>query len=884
MEKLLIIHLFNMSISASWLVLAVVLLRLLLKKAPKAITVALWALVGVRLLLPFSIESALSLIPSAKTIPQEIVYAKEPTIDSGITAINRVVNPMITESFAPGPELRSINPIQVFFAFAELFWMVGMAVMILYMLISYLRLHRQVREVMPLRDNIYVCDRIPSPFILGIFRPRIYLPSTMENADIEYVIAHEKAHLRRRDHLWKPLGFLLLTVYWFNPILWVAYILLCRDIELACDERVIRDMNADDKKAYSTALLNCSAPRRMISACPLAFGEVGVKQRIKSVLHYKKPTFWIILVALVATVGVAVGFLTDPKSETDSDLSALRNHTYAVVSVPYESPLLSSIVIPGQGTPFYTVTGDFTLLRKAASDEEWVVLGMLSEITLTEDGFDALFDFTDGLGWADGVSAASLRKENARAWKLGSEDLTYLLQQKDGTVFLANGHRTKFARVFELKADMNTDIGITGGVTPPHSIVSSTLSQVNVHEGTQLYMDALNRNKMYISSVQHLPLYKIESTAELEGFVQRYGGEIDFSYKSSPSDAPSFTDATAKYDDAFFAENALFAVYIFAPQCDNEYKLASSHFSKEGSAFHIVTEKQGQLEAILQYMMLIEVNREAIEGCKVFDATLDAVGVEEETIVGTWETDGAVFIFREDGTGAEIIPTTKDRKFVYAVEEKFLTLTYTDVDETASDHFMQFSYEQTRDMMRLGDLRSSSFNDTLELTRISYDAPTPIDDVDLQSAGEGVLQFLRWPDIPEEPKKAVDTLSFSFENRESYGIARGEHLEYIDNLRLESNADGTYTLSFQLFQDALPYIEPLFLLLNSTVTLSYEGERFDALDTANEHTLFLLNGEKAVVTEVRSGAGNGHRDFYFILQTTDPIAFEDLYSFEFVIS
>jgi|GEM_PF-1416144 len=744
MDKLLIIHLFNMSITASWIVLAVILLRLLLKKAPKAITVALWGLVGIRLLLPFSIESALSLIPSAETVPQEIVYAREPMIDSGITAINAVVNPIIIDSFAPSTELTSINPIQIFFAFAELIWIVGMIAMVLYTCISYLRLRLRVREAMPLRENIYVCDRIPTPFILGLFRPRIYLPASMDENDMEYVIAHEKAHLRRGDHLWKPLGFLLLTVYWFNPVLWVAYILLCRDIEFACDERVIRDMGIEDKKAYSTALLNCSIPRRMVSACPLAFGEVGVKQRIKSVLHYKKPAFWIIIVALIATVGIAICFLTNPKEDSDS---------------------------------------------------------------ITEDPL------------------------------------------------------------------------------PPLLTVESTLAQVNVDDNTRLYMGALNRDKMYISSVQHLPIFKFESAEALHSYTELYGKEIDFSYKSSLSDAPSFADATAKYDDAFFAENTLFAIYIFAPQCDNVYKLHSTHVRYgEDLRFHITTERRGQLEATLEYMMLIEVNRKAVKSCTEFDAMLDAVDVKEETIVGTWETDGAVFVFREDGTGVEIIPTAKDRKFVYAVEGKFLTLTYTDVDETASDHFMQFSYEQTRDMMRLGDLRSSSFNDTLELTRISYDTPTPIDDVDLQSAGAGVWQFFRWPDMPTEPQEGIDTLSFSFENREFYAIARGEHLEYIDNLRLKSNADGTYTLSFQLFQDALPYIGPLFTLLNSTVTLSYEGETFDALDKANEHTVFLFNGEKASVTAVSSGAGNGHRDFYFTMQPAEPIDLEQIEYFEFVIS
>jgi len=197
--------------------------------------------------------------------------------------------------------------------------------MVLYTVVSYFRIHRKVREAVPYQENIWLCDHIDTPFILGVVRPRIYLPSNMNEQDIEYVIAHEKAHLKRHDHWWKPLGFLLLTVYWFNPILWIAYILLCKDIELACDEKVIKDMGTEIKKPYSEALINCSVPRKMISACPLAFGEVGVKGRVKSVLNYKKPAFWIIVVAVVASIVVAVCFLTNPKQDIELGISSQKS-------------------------------------------------------------------------------------------------------------------------------------------------------------------------------------------------------------------------------------------------------------------------------------------------------------------------------------------------------------------------------------------------------------------------------------------------------------------------------------------------------------------------------------------------------------------------------
>lgn len=307
------LRILNISITAGWITLAVIVVRFLLKKAPKWIIVIMWGLVGVRLVCPFSLESAFSLIPSAQPVPNDILYTDTPTIHSGIAALNSAVNPVISESLAPSVGA-SVNPMQVIAFVASIIWIVGIVVMLVYTVISYLRIYKKVREAVTYKDNIRVCDHVDTPFILGIIRPRIYLPSAMSEQDMEYVIAHEKAHLKRHDHWWKPLGFLLLTIYWFNPVLWIAYILLCRDIELACDQKVIRDMGTENKKSYSNALINCSVSRRTIAACPLAFGEVGVKVRVKSVLNYKKPAFWIIVIAVISCIIVAICFLTNPKT------------------------------------------------------------------------------------------------------------------------------------------------------------------------------------------------------------------------------------------------------------------------------------------------------------------------------------------------------------------------------------------------------------------------------------------------------------------------------------------------------------------------------------------------------------------------------------------
>lgn len=305
----------NMSIAAGWLILAVIALRLLLRRAPKRFRLLLWAVVGLRLALPWSIESALSLIPSAQTLPEGIMLERAPVLDTGISALNGAINPGFTAAFTP--ELgASANPLQVLLPIAAALWMLGAAAMLLWALVSWLSLRKRVREAVRLEENVYECE-IASPFVLGLFRPRIYLPFSLENGERELVLAHERAHITAGDHIIKPLGWLLLAAHWYNPLVWLAYALFCRDIELACDERVVRGLSLSDRADYSQALLDLSRPRGGVRACPLAFGESSVKGRVKSVLSYKKPAFWLVLLAVVVCVGAAVCFLTDPKEEAE---------------------------------------------------------------------------------------------------------------------------------------------------------------------------------------------------------------------------------------------------------------------------------------------------------------------------------------------------------------------------------------------------------------------------------------------------------------------------------------------------------------------------------------------------------------------------------------
>ena len=301
----------NMSISASWVVVAVLALRFCLKKAPKWVNVLLWGIVAVRMVFPFSIESVLSLIPSAETISPTIMMEQTPSVQTGVPALNHVINPVISGSFTPVPGA-SANPLQIWIPVLTGIWLFGIAALFLYSAVSYWRLRRKVCEAVILRGNLYQSEKVCSPFVLGIIKPKIYLPYHMDSRKMDHVIAHEQTHIRRKDHWWKPLGFLLLTIHWFNPLMWFSYVLLCRDIELACDEKVIREMGNEQRADYTQALVACSVNRRLIAACPLAFGEIGVKERVKSVMNYKKPAFWIVLASVIVCAVIAVCFLTNP--------------------------------------------------------------------------------------------------------------------------------------------------------------------------------------------------------------------------------------------------------------------------------------------------------------------------------------------------------------------------------------------------------------------------------------------------------------------------------------------------------------------------------------------------------------------------------------------
>ena len=354
------LHFLNLSVMAGWMVLAVLLLRLCLKKAPRWITCVLWGLVALRLVVPFTIESPVSLIPTAQTVVStEDTDSSAPVVNSGMTAIDKPLNdwlqtpvdtlvqtpvvqsplPPVTDSgedttdpvapVDPKPEeqpsmdetapetVKTVSRMEKILNVVAPIWLVGIGLMLAYELFSVIRVRSRVLDAVRLRDNVWQSDRVESPFIFGLFRPRIYVPYGLDEPVLEQVLSHERAHLKRRDHWIKPFAFTLLAVYWYNPLLWVGYILLCRDIEVACDERVVRGLDEDTRRQYATALLQCGVERRSIAACPLAFGEVSIKQRIKSVLNYRKPLLWVIIASLVVCAVAAVCLLTVPKAKEE---------------------------------------------------------------------------------------------------------------------------------------------------------------------------------------------------------------------------------------------------------------------------------------------------------------------------------------------------------------------------------------------------------------------------------------------------------------------------------------------------------------------------------------------------------------------------------------
>jgi beta-lactamase regulating signal transducer with metallopeptidase domain len=310
----------NMSLTAGYVILFILLIRLPLKKASKVISYALWSVVAFRLLCPFSFESILSLIPmNTSPIPQNILYQQTPQINSGITAVDSFVNRSLPVPVAT----QSANPLQTYAQIGSCIWLLGIAVMIIYSVVSVLLLKSSLKRARFLEGNLYEADNLKTPFVLGIFRPRIFIPAGLSKEEKSYIIRHEQIHIHRLDHIIKPFAFLVLSIHWFNPLVWIAFVLMSTDMELSCDERVLKEMGGDIKKAYSASLLSLATEKRIINGSPIAFGEGNVRGRIKNVLNYKRPAFWAMTAAVIAVICVGVGLMANPKETAASKNNSL---------------------------------------------------------------------------------------------------------------------------------------------------------------------------------------------------------------------------------------------------------------------------------------------------------------------------------------------------------------------------------------------------------------------------------------------------------------------------------------------------------------------------------------------------------------------------------
>lgn len=598
-----------MSISASWIVLAVLLLRLLLKKAPKWINGILWGIVGLRLIMPFSFESIFSLIPSSETI-SKAPDSPRPHFESGVTIIDNQVNDYLGEHYyevvtRPTGHFADITTI------LTIVWIVGIVLLLAYTIISYSRVKNKIGTAVLLRDNIYQSENVISPFVLGIIKPKIYLPFNMNEQDMEHVIAHEQAHINRKDHWWKPLGFLILTLHWFNPLMWLGYVLLCRDIELACDEKVIKELNTEQKADYSQALLNCSVNCRMIAACPLAFGEVGVKDRVKSILNYKKPAFGIIVVAIIASIAVAVCFLTNPTSNKLKDIEnrTLNSITEETVAV-WVSDGENYHSIGAISKNLLEDLSDIKISRKEVSlnrsedrdASHTLVLQTKQDTDLT------IYSYLKGL-------YIYFNSDFSSVWV--NDGVKPTLSYK-----VINPEKVK--GIFEHIKNYNVSEPAIGGVdsTNVHSF-ESTVSYANWAEASEIYFGALNREKMAISSVQHLPIYRFDTLNDLEQFKRTFGDT--FTMDGSWDEVPSFNNATAKYDSAFFEDNSLMLIYVSANNSTHRFKVHSIGYDEKSFCVHIAetTNAEEVDTAMAGWFVTVAVSDELIMNCTEFDADLN---------------------------------------------------------------------------------------------------------------------------------------------------------------------------------------------------------------------------------------------------------------------
>lgn len=652
----------NMSINASWLILAVMLIRLIFSKAPKWIRGIMWAMVGFKLIIPFSLETALSLLPSAKTIPQEIIHSNTPDNIGGTEILGYIGNNPVSYSLSIqdgslifneycAPDVVTVNPLLIIMTVASVIWIIGLAALLIYTVISSIMLKNKISTAVLLRDNIYQSEAVDSPFIFGIFKPKIYIPYGLSDDNLKHVEAHENAHLKRFDYITKLIGFLILCVHWFNPFVWIGYGLFCKDIELACDEKVIRDMDIEKRREYASAILECGISRRRIAAYPLAFGETSIKERVKNALSYKKPMLWVIIVAVIACIAVAIGFMTNPdkKNENPSTpFTATENGAShegvrmtvtdlnldsddPTVTVEWSNKLENSVLF---GEPFdllYYENGKWESCLKPDTDNYFnLPLYMLKP--------DGKKEMVYHIGNFDLSKPGNYRVTAAYELDIYQDMALSRVLTAYAGFSIAEAVAPNVTNPFPLEPESvtanNEFVGIQSGSIPYSDARMEKYVIPDGYDDMPIYGGASNRHKLYYSSIRHLPTRSISSIEELEA------------YKKMTLGGTAYAEYTMlnEYGEEFFEDNILIVINSIEQNDRFTYKMMGVYSS--GSDVWVLIEKTHPKEykeddTAYGINIAIEIKKEHIPKAQTFDAWIERDIMPEESV--TFENKYKVF-------------------------------------------------------------------------------------------------------------------------------------------------------------------------------------------------------------------------------------------------
>ena len=687
----LFIRLLNLSIAATWIILAVILIRALTKKAPKWFPCLLWVLVGIRLLCPVTIQSPLSLVPSDEAIPENITEMEDPRINTGIPFINKALNPAPEkaneeneETVSSGNQHVEANPqvilpeadtasassesskmtLEQKITIASYVWIGGLLLMLGYALVSYVRLRRSLTACISVKDGVLACDEVKSPFILGVFRPKIYVPSSIREDALKHVIAHEKSHIKRHDHWWKPLGFLILSVYWFHPLCWVAYVLLCRDIELACDEKVIRMMKKEEAASYSQTLLDLSFRKTAIAACPVAFGEVGVKQRVKNVLNYKKPGFWVIVGLIVISVAVSVLFLTRPVKKKGSvssevlfsarqeiNMDNLKSTFPQFFGLSTKNGLVVYVSEFAEGAYYCYLKEEGTGEPSLDEAVQMKNLATVDEMRAILKDYDISSEKVRVASYQHPLSSyLQVNDPNEGALERYEEKIRKLFFRKDSEEDISDPLDTQATipssaiPIEPSEPDTTTDSSsvqdsssteepkttaapeVTEGI--PGSRVAY-VSEYSYQDSVKMEDEAVNADQLSLSHKRSFPMFRFDTKEELDAFIQKYSGGVDL--EKGGNGYPSFTELTSEeagYDSKFFEKNSILAVYVFAENLDFRASLAAQGIdsTKPGGVYQLSVSMKGawpideNKETQAGYFLLYDVADEELAKASSLDA------------------------------------------------------------------------------------------------------------------------------------------------------------------------------------------------------------------------------------------------------------------------